>query len=377
MEGETLKLNLQCPINSLGYGQVGINIAKALYNRKVKTTLFPIGKPEINNGDDANIIQEQVNNIINGTYDSLSPTIKIYHQFALAEHVGRGKYFGWPIFELDTFSDLEKAHLNSCDELIVCSDWARLICRENNIECPITVVPLGYDPTIFYPHTTVGSIWTPNGYVKRNPGSFVFFNCGKWETRKGHDVLIEAFCSAFSTADNVELWMMTSNPFLTPEETKAWEDKYKRCKLWSKVKLLPRVKTHEEVANIMAEVDCGVFPARAEGWNLEALEILAMGKELIITNCTGHTAFADYNNSHLISMSRKEKAIGLPGTEAKWFFGQGNWWEFGSSQKEQLIHHMKNLYTNRISKNTNKLDKFTWDSVVGGLLAGEVYGRSN
>ena len=313
-----MKINLQGPINSLGYGQVSLNIAKALYNRKVDVTLFPIGKSEINSIHDTNVIQEQLNNLINGNYDSLSPTIKIYHQFALAEHVGRGKYFGWPIFELDTFSDLEKAHLGSCDELIVCSDWARLICRENGIECPINVVPLGYDPSIFYP-----------SIVKPKTDSYVFFNCGKWETRKGHDVLVDAFCNSFSPADNVELWMMTSNPFLTPDEVKAWENKYKRCKLWSKVKLLPRVKTHEEVQNIIQNIDCGVLLSRAEGWNLEALEILACGKELIITNCTGHTAFVNKNNSRLIDMEEKEKAIGLPGTERKWFFGQGNWFKFG------------------------------------------------
>lgn len=361
-----MHLNLQVPINNLGYGTVGLNIAKALYNRKMDVTLFPIGKPEINNGDDANIIQEQLNNLINGTYDSLSPTIKIYHQFALAEHVGRGKYFGWPIFELDTFSSLEKAHLNSCDELIVCSDWARLICRDNGIECPIKVVPLGFDPKIF------------GRSVRHNPDTLVFFNCGKWETRKGHDVLIDAFCSAFSPADKVELWMMTSNPFLTPDEIKAWEDKYKRCKLWSKVKLIPRVKTHEEVANIMAQVDVGVYPARAEGWNLEALEMLAMGKELIITNCTGHTGFANYNNSHLISMNKKEIAQGRPGTETKWFFGQGNWWEFGKDQMEQLIHHMSFInkerskaYRNDNTEHTKIITQFTWHDIVGKLLAGE------
>lgn len=371
-----MRLNLQGAVNSLGYGTVTLNVAKALYNRKVDVTLFPIGKPEINNGDDANIIQEQVNNLINGTYDSLSATIKIYHQFSLAEHVGRGKYFGWPIFELDTFSDLEKAHLKSCDELIVCSDWARLTCRENGIECPIQVVPLGFDPKIFGKISSTKPIWTPTGYIKRNPDSLVFFNCGKWETRKGHDVLIEAFCNAFSPADNVELWMMNTNPFLTPDEVKAWEDKYRRCKLWSKVKLIPRVTTHEAVANIMAATDCGVFPARAEGWNLEALEMLAMGKELIITNCTGHTGFANKDNSHLIQMDKKELAQGLPGTESKWFFGQGNWWSFGKDQMEQLIHHMSFMYKNKdksyrndCTEHTKIITKFTWHDVVGKLLA--------
>ena len=60
-----------------------------------------------------------------------------------------------------------------------------------------------------------------------------------------------------------------------------------------RVKMIPRVNTSEEVARIMGQVDCGVFPARGEGWNLELLEMMSMGKPVIATNYSGHTQFCD------------------------------------------------------------------------------------
>lgn len=45
---------------------------------------------------------------------------------------------------------------------------------------------------------------------KRRP--FVFFSCGKWERRKGWEVLLEAYLAEFTAADDVELYIMTK-PF--------------------------------------------------------------------------------------------------------------------------------------------------------------------
>ena len=95
-------------------------------------------------------------------------------------------------------------HLNSCDEIIVASNWAADVVKgqiKNSI--PVHVVPLGVDMGIF----------NDANFVSTN--KCVFFNCGKWEKRKGHDVLLEAFKIAFPSEDDVELWMMTNNPFIT------------------------------------------------------------------------------------------------------------------------------------------------------------------
>ena len=55
--------------------------------------------------------------------------------------------------------------------------------------------------------------------------------------------------------------------------SEKWKNLYIDSKNGHKVRFIDRAKTQEEVYNIMAKVDCGIFPSRAEGWNLELLEL--------------------------------------------------------------------------------------------------------
>ena len=89
----------------------------------------------------------------------------------------------------------------------------------------IYFIPLGVDDEIFKPCDISDSEKT------------IFFNCGKWEIRKGHDLIPELFLKAFDQEDDVELWMMNSNPFLNKEETEAWHNMYLNNKLANKIKL--------------------------------------------------------------------------------------------------------------------------------------------
>lgn len=338
-------INVHAPINKLGYGYVGYNFIKHM-----DCFVYPIGKVEV---DSADGIQEK---FLLNKYSPFNNTLKIYHQHSLFERVGNGTYTAFPIFELDRFTEQELYSLSTPDKIVVCSEWARRILTENNLENG-HVVNLGIDPSIF----------NREGVEQGKNRPYVFFNAGKWETRKGHDVLIKAFLNAFSVKDNVELWMMPTNPFLSVEEDEEWRRKYTAHKLWSKIKLLPRVSTQADMAAIIKRVDCGVFPARAEGWGLEGLECLACGKELITTNYSGHTEYATVENSHLIEFRYLEPAIGQNNTEKGWFKGQGNWGSFDVEAMEQLVDHLKYCYRERPAKNKADYSKFSWANLAPRL----------
>ena len=174
-----MRINLQAPINQLGYGVAGLNILKALQN-EAEVSLFPIGQPQVTNQEDANAVRKGIE--VATTFDPNAPCIKIWHQNQMAERIGSGKFIGFPIFELDVFNSQEKHHLSSCEHLFVCSEWAKKVCL-NNLhfgEHRVHVVPLGVDAELFPPAPV------------RQDDKTIFFNCGKWEIRKGHDILINA-----------------------------------------------------------------------------------------------------------------------------------------------------------------------------------------
>jgi glycosyltransferase involved in cell wall biosynthesis len=345
-------INLQSPINSLGYGVAGYNILKEIHKRDPSVALYPIGRPEI---QDQAVISA-VSNISNLRLHR--PFVKIWHQHDLFQRVGHGKYFGFPIFELTEFDKNERLSLHHCDEIIVCSKWAAGVV-EDQTGIKAHVVPLGVDTEIFYPNKI------------SNPESTIFFNCGKWEKRKGHDVIVECFNKAFNKNDKVELWMMTDNPFLDQQKKEGWERIYKTSELSDKIRLIPRQQEHKDVARLMNMVDCGVFPARAEGWNLELLEMMACGKHVIATNYSAHTEFCSPVNSRLVNTHELETAF-----DGVFFDGKkGFWAKISDEQKDAIVEYMRDIHKlkqdGQLTVNSNALEtakKFSWSNTVDKLL---------
>lgn len=355
-----MNFNLITPLNQLGYGVAGLNIAKSLHT-KCNLSLFPIKPIQIVTQEDANIIKECILN--SQEFDNKAACLRIWHQNDMAEFVGRGQHIGFSFFELDTLNDAEKHHMNSLDKLFVTSKWAKSICEDqlSLSSADISVVPLGVDLSIFQ----------PTSLLNQNQDKTIFFNCGKWEVRKGHDVLYKIFNKTFTAQDNVELWMMCDNPFLSQEQTKEWQDLYKNSVLGDKIKFIPRVNTPSEVYNIMAQTDCGVFPSRAEGWNLELLEMMACGKRVIATNYSAHTEFCNSENCFLVDIDETETAF-----DGVWFQGNGNWASIKEKQEDQICDYMKQVHAEKQQKmildiNTNGLitaQIHNWDIVAETIL---------
>lgn len=354
-----MNLNLQTPINPLGYGVAGLNIAKALLRAGTDLHIHPIGQPDTALMDKGTIQALELNV---SQHAPNWPLVKIWHQHALLERIGNGKYYGFPIFELDTFSEQEKYNLLVPDSLIVCSEWAKKVVQDNfpGKILDISVVPLGVDRSIFYDQAIEKKVKTDNTYR--------FFTIGKLEYRKGHDFIVECFSKAFDLNDNVELNMMINNPFLQREISQQWYNSFKKSKLGPKINILNPVPTHRDVADFINSQDCGLFAARAEGWNLELLESMSCGKPVIATNYSAHTEFCNQGNSYLIDIEDKEIAHDKMG--GMWFRGQGSWAELDYDQEEQMIRHMRYCYENRPNnlQGIDTAEQFTWDNSAKKLL---------
>lgn len=336
----------------------------------VNVALFPLSV-EVQNQDDIPIIQTAINN--QDIYDPKAPSIKIWHQNNLAESIGGGQRIGFPIFELDTFNPREKHHLQSLDKIFVCSEWAKGIVYQNGITTPTYIVPLGVDRSIFNENIIVPDMATNYLIDKKcdniNKDTTIFLHMGKWEVRKGADKIVEWFNAAFNELDNVHLIMACHNPFPDKngnEVNTGWERLYKNSRLGRKITVLSRLQTQKDVAALMKFADCGVFPARAEGWNLELLEMMAVGKDVICTNYSGHTQFVDYNNARLIETTDMELAY-----DGIWFFEQGYWASL-ENVRDQAIAHLRSAHADK-NKNLEGIKtskKFSWENSAKSVIIG-------
>lgn len=372
-----MKLNLNVPINSLGYGVVGYNVWKHLSQPRwlpMDVTLFPIGHVVAPPTDDGNKnipveISKRLHNdsIKANNFDGSLTTLKIWHENQLAERVGSGKYYAWPFFEISEFDQRRITHMQSVDQIIVSSEWAKNIVERNIATAEPLVVECGVDRTIFHEDVKprdISPTFMRQEVSRYSP--YVFLNCGKWEVRKGHDVLYKAFKHAFPIEKHpdVELWMMTSNPFLTDPERRHWESLYRSD---SRIKILSRVDFQTELAAVMAGADCGVFPSRAEGWNLEVLEMMSMGKQVITTGYSAHTQFCNMQNSFLIDIEEEE-----PIYDGKFFKGNnGVWASLKGNPYDQLVSHMRYVYSMGRRKNNEGVEtakSLSWEKVSKKLI---------
>jgi len=297
-------------------------------------------------------------------FDYNAPSVRHFHQNMLAQHVGRGPRVGSTVFELDKFRPDELNHLRSQDALVTASKWGAEVFRANGLEQPMLVMPHGVDRGIFNPDVK------PSIKFEGNPT--VFINVSKKEVRKGHEELIEAFCRAFSPKDNVRLIMHWRNRFYSDEQNEAWDNLYKNSMMGDKIHIVPGfLDSQEEVAGLYASADCGVYPSKAEGFGLGPLELMSCGKQIILTNNTGHKEYATYENSLLIETPNKE-----PAYDGFWFHAKHNeeWAAIDDEAIDQMVEHLRlvhktqqeNGYT--INEEGIKTAKqFTWNSTTKKL----------
>ena len=196
---------------------------------------------------------------------------------------------GYAFFE-DT--ELKPQHLENAkhfDRLSTGSTWCSEILRRHGLENVETVVQ-GVDQSLFFPRES-------RDFVR---DKFVVFSGGKFEFRKGHDLVIRAFKALQDRHKDVMLvasWFnqwefsfrtMKQSPHIRFESTdlaRVLADN--GIDLQRVILLGPRA--HHALGHVYHNTDVGIFPNRAEGGtNLVLMEYMACGKPVIATASTGH-----------------------------------------------------------------------------------------
>ncbi len=346
------------PHSRTGYGVAASHLLRALQQREIPVTFFPIGPVDGALLDNPRLREALVRQ---EAYRPDVPSVRLSQQFDLALHAGRGPKIGFTIFELDAFTPNEVHHLEQQDAIVTCSTWGRDVIRANGIEVPVHIVPLGVDRTVFNE-----SVAAPR---RDNDTDTVFLQVGKLEPRKGQLELLRAFEAAFTPRDAVRLVLVCGNPFISKGELDALLMPFRRSPMASRITLVPNeLASQRDVAAQMAAADCGVFAVRAEGWNLEALELMSMGKSVIATNYSAHTEFMSPDNARLIDVDALEPAH--HGTSP------GRWASWGERQHSQLVGHLRDVHAARqadaLPRNEAGIataTHFSWDHAAQALLA--------
>jgi glycosyltransferase involved in cell wall biosynthesis len=215
---------------------------------------------------------------------------------------------GYVVFEDDLVARRAGLRLpaNRYSTIATGSQWCSNVLRESGLTSVVTVHH-GVDAERFYPHSQ-----KELAYRDR----FVIFSGGKFELRKGQDIVAKAFRIFSERHDDAFLMVswhnawptfvqtMAASPYLPfhANPTRSQDDDF-RCWLKDAGIDLDRVifvppQGNASMSSFYWNTDVGLFPNRCEGaTNLVLMEYMACGRPAIVTDFAGHHDLVGETNS--------------------------------------------------------------------------------
>lgn len=279
----------------------------------------------------------------------------------------RGQFnAGYTFFEDNLLNNQQIDVAKSGFDLIFTgSEWCTQLLKQHGLPNVQTLVQ-GIDPAIFHPL----DLPKPNFRDE-----FVVFSGGKFEYRKGQDIVLRAFKVLQDRHDDVRLINAWYN---------LWPYSVATMRMSGLIKFHPRTldyhpmmrqllidndinpervisipaRPNAMMAAIYRNADVGIFPNRCEGGtNLVLMEFMACGKPAIVADNFGHRDIASAGNAILIKQS-KTISVTRDGTEiAQW----------EDPDLDETIAHLEDAYQNRDKlkpigdRAAQDMKQWTWD----------------
>lgn len=278
--------------------------------------------------------------------------------------------FAYTFFE-NELTEKSIANANKYEIIFGGSTW----CKEKMESAGIKNTGLliqGVDPELFYPEE-----------YNRRDNLFVIFSGGKFEFRKGQDLVIKAFEILQKKYDDIILINAWHNFWAQSISTMSYSQHIKfdmNGKTWHefishnlslnnidlrRVFILPNTP-NEKMRELYLKTDIGLFPNRCEGGtNLVLMEYMACGKPVVASYNSGHKDILTESNSIRLNEMKK---IHLQ-NNGKLF---ADWEE---PLLDEIISKIEFAYNNREKLKSigrqaaSDMKKFTWEKTAVNLLS--------
>jgi len=254
------------------------------------------------------------------------------------------------------------------ERLIAGSTWNGEKLREHGFS-QVSVVLQGIDPTLFHPAPKVGLF----------KGRFAIFSGGKLEFRKGQGIVLRAFrmfrlrhpeallVTAWRSPWEANLSRSLSGlPGLAPVpltvqnqlDVPGWAQ---ANGISADAVLDLGATPNALMPQVLREMDVAVFPNRCEGGtNLVAMEAMACGLPVVLSNNTGHRDLIRSGSSYVLE---RQTSIALDSCQ-----------DWGDSDPEELVERLEQVYADQAEASrrgkaaADMLAELTWKDSVANLL---------
>lgn len=191
----------------------------------------------------------------------------------------------------------QQSFISSVDEIWVYTRYLKICYERSGVPAEkIKVVPLGIDPIHFNPKAKPAE-WITQECADR----FRFLFNGGVTTRKGTDILVNAYLNEFSADEPVCLIIKDSNVYVRgmAQKVQALAGRDDIAKIIHNTDSV----LHDELPGLYTACDCYVHPYRAEGYGLPIAEAMSCDIPVIVTGGGASLDFVNPDTGYFIKCS--------------------------------------------------------------------------
>jgi len=348
------------PINSVSMGQVGINLLLEARQQGYNVLLFPIGNIDLStSGADDSFKQWlsecQEKALIN--LDKKMKCIKIWHLSGGYESFCERQTL-LSFYELDNPTPFE-ANVAKNNDTVFSSEFTCDVFKEKGVQT--RYVPLAFDSKTFKV--------TNKRYFLDNRISFALL--GKFENRKHHVKIIQAWTKKFGNDSRYYLQCAIYNPFFEPHINQNLFVGSLGGKHYFNVNFLSWIPSNAMYNDFLNSNNIVIGMSGGEGWGLPEFQSVCLGKHAVILNAHSYKGWANDENSVMVNpLNKIDSEDGV-------FFKKGmniNQGSFFSWDEEEFIHGCEQAIE-RYMKNPVNVEgielqkKFTWENTLNQLIS--------
>jgi len=358
-----MSFTLNLPVNSVSFGQVSTLLLRELYKKNINDfNLYPIGDrldlstQELDEGF-FKYLQDKANGFLH-KIKRKDPCFKLWHLNGSFDSVSDKRYL-LSFYELDTPTQEEINIVKNQDKVYFSSNYTVDIFKMfgcSNVE----YLPLAFDK---YNFKQLNKKYFSDDRI-------VFNLVGKFEKRKNHKKVIQAWVKKFGNNSKYHLQCAIYNPFLKEEDNKSLIMSILEGINYFNVSFMGHMPKNAMYNDYLNSASIIIGMSGGEGWGLPEFHSIAMGKHGIILDAHSYKDWANETNSTLIKPSSKIEAYDNMFFHKGQPYNQGNIFTFNDDEFISACEKaVEKVSSNPINENGLKLqDEFKSEKLANNIL---------
>jgi len=351
----TNQLNYFGPFaGNTGYATVARNMVPALSGVGIDVSVLPDTK--LQRREDFEAIEPFLPNPDMLDPEATSLCHSVPRGLELAKMHGKKRY-SYSVLEVDKIPEVWVDNLNRLDGVMTATKWGKKVYEKCGVK-KASVVPHGVDTERFSPF---GKALDKIEALEKP----VFLAIGKFEPRKGYDILLRAFAKEFGKKEEAYMLVQFWNPFI-PEFNPHAALLSLDLPTYKNIEMLQPEMPAPVLARLYNSVTAFVLPTRGEGWGMPITEAMATGLPVVATNWSGPTEYMTEKNSYPLSYTGLSP---VPENEMFYHFLKGgNWADPDEKELRALMRHIIDNPDEAAKKGKqarrDMRDKWSWHSAA-------------